>query len=125
MGARLLAVHPVLMSSDVNVSIAFYERLGFTCLFRDNRLQPRYAAVERDGAQLHLQWQGPDQWEAKIDRPTYRFPVSDVDQLHAEYQSRVRGQDITTVWDTAWGTREFHVRDPDLNGLQFYVSLSP
>ena len=22
--------------------------------------------------------------------------------------------------DTPWGTREFHVRDPDGNGLQFY-----
>ena len=80
--------------------------------------------VERDGMQLHLQWQGPEQWEAKIDRPTYRFPVSDVDQLHSEYQSRVRAVDITTVWDTDWGTREFHVRDPDRNGLQFYVSRS-
>jgi hypothetical protein len=29
----------------------------------------------------------------------------------------------TEVRDTSWGTREFHVRDPDRNGLQFYRSL--
>jgi uncharacterized glyoxalase superfamily protein PhnB len=29
----------------------------------------------------------------------------------------------TEVWDTSWGTREFHVRDPDGNGLQFYADL--
>jgi uncharacterized membrane protein YfcA len=28
--------------------------------------------------------------------------------------------DWTDVRDTTWGTREFHVRDPDSNGLQFY-----
>ena len=25
--------------------------------------------------------------------------------------------------DTPWGTREFHLRDPDLNGLQYYRTL--
>ena len=29
----------------------------------------------------------------------------------------------TGVSDTAWGTREFHVRDADGNGLQFYRDL--
>jgi len=31
--------------------------------------------------------------------------------------------DRTDVTDTNWGTREFHVRDPDGNGLQFYADL--
>jgi hypothetical protein len=31
--------------------------------------------------------------------------------------------DRTAVADTGWGTREFHVRDADGNGLQFYRDL--
>jgi hypothetical protein len=27
---------------------------------------------------------------------------------------------MSTPGDTPWGTREFHVLDPDGNGLQFY-----
>jgi uncharacterized glyoxalase superfamily protein PhnB len=31
--------------------------------------------------------------------------------------------DRTEVTDTTWCTREFHVRDPDGTGLQFYADL--
>ena len=41
----------------------------------------------------------------------------DIDALSDEFGSL---PDRTAVSDTAWGTREFHVRDPDGNGLQFY-----
>jgi hypothetical protein len=36
--------------------------------------------------------------------------------VHTAGDSRL---DITEVRDTAWGTREFHLREPDRNGLQF------
>jgi catechol 2,3-dioxygenase-like lactoylglutathione lyase family enzyme len=125
--ATLLAVQPVLGSTDLARSIAFYARLGFTCVFRDSEGDTRYAAMERDRVELHLQWSdltsiGPD-----LDRPTYRFVVDDVDALHAEFASKapetLRPKAATpyaTPADTPWGTREFHVRDPDGNGLQFY-----
>ena len=49
-----------------------------------------------------------------------RFPAHDVDALSEEFAGVV---DRTEVTDTSWGTREFHVRDPDGNGLQFYADL--
>ena len=76
--------------------------------------------MRRDGVEFHLQWQDESAWAHPGDRPTYRFLVDDVDGLFEEF---VRGDsrlDRTEVMDTAWGTREFHVRDPDRNGLQFY-----
>jgi len=120
MAATLTAVHPVLMSRDVPVSVRFFERLGFRLDFLDDPQAPRYAVVHRDDVELHLQWQGNEQWEGTRDRPTYRFLLADVDGLFAEFQQDGAHFDMTPVRDTAWGTREFHVRDPDGNGLQFY-----
>jgi len=120
MAAKLRAVHPVLMARDVAASVRFYEGLGFRQVFSDSPSAPRYAAVKRDGAELHLQWHDPEEWAHAGDLPTYRFLVEDVDALFLELTVRNPNLDRTDLMDTAWGTREFHVRDPDGNGLQFY-----
>jgi catechol 2,3-dioxygenase-like lactoylglutathione lyase family enzyme len=125
--ARLRAVHPVLASSDVATSVAFYERLGFRQIFRDDARAPRYAAVARDGVELHLQWQEQAGRPETEDRPVYRFLVDDVDSLYGELEragALTGAERAASPWalpgDTPWGTREFHLRDPDGNGLQFY-----
>lgn len=126
---ELRAVHPVLAARDVEESIAFFHRLGFVAIFRDSIAGPRYAAVARDGVELHLQWADPGQWIAGLDRPVYRFPVLDVDALFRAWSQAgclpAKGSD-GSPWavpaDTPWGTREFHLRDPAGNGLQFYQS---
>lgn len=127
MPARIHAVHPVLMSSDVTASLQFFARLGFRESFRDRPREPRYAAVQRDGVELHLQWHDAAQWEHASDRPTYRLLVSDVDQLYVELGGAgvlEAGAAGESPWrqpaETPWGTREFHVRDLDGNGLHFY-----
>ena len=122
MTARLEAVHPVLMVQDVSASLRFYRSLGFALAFTDSETAPKYAGVRRDGVELHLQWH-EEKDLSPGDRPTYRFFVRDVDDLFAEFASRTSGLDRSEVRDTLWGTREFHVRDPDRNGLQFYRGL--
>jgi catechol 2,3-dioxygenase-like lactoylglutathione lyase family enzyme len=117
------AVHPVLMSRDVAASIRFYEQLGFVRVFGGPPGSPRYAAVRRDAVELHLQWHDADEWEGTGDRPTYRFVVANVDGLHREFRDAGIRENIKPVAETTWGTREFHVRDPDGNGLQFYRPL--
>jgi catechol 2,3-dioxygenase-like lactoylglutathione lyase family enzyme len=123
MTPRLEAVHPVLMVRDVAAAVRFYALLGFALTFEDSPGAPRYAAVGRDGVELHLQWHDAAEWDDRGDRPTYRFVVDDVDALSAELE-RVPNLDRTALRDTPWGTREFHVQDPDRNGLQFYRALS-
>lgn len=122
MTAQLEAVHPVLMVRDVPASLRFYRDLGFDLAFADSETAPRYASIRRDGVELHLQWHAGSDFSPG-DRPTYRFVVRDVDGLFAEFASRASGLDRTEVGNTPWGTREFHVRDPDRNGLQFYRAL--
>ena len=85
MKAKLQGVHPVLASKDVTVSVQFYLRLGFLLAFQDRPTEPKYAVMQRDGVELHFQWAGPEQWIHSIDRPAYRFIVSDVDAIYAEF----------------------------------------
>ncbi len=122
MTPRLKAIHPVLMVSDVHASIQFYQRLGFMHVFTDSATDPKNAGVRRDDVELHLQWHHATDF-ASGDRPTYRFLVQEVDELSAEFAAGNAALDRTDVGDTSWGTREFHVQDPDRNGLQFYRSL--
>ncbi len=130
MGARLEAVHPVLMASDIAASIRFYAQLGFALAFQDDAAHPRYAGVRRDGVELHLQWHDGEQWAYPNDRPTYRFLVPELDTLYAELRrASVLPEPLASPgpWpkptNTPWGTREFHLLDPDGNGLQFYRPL--
>lgn len=125
--AVLQAVHPVLAAHDVDESLQFYRQLGFVVAFQDAPSQPKYAVVERDGVELHLQWADATQWTYGADRPVYRFLVDDVDALFREFTVAGAARPETSQaspWarpaDTPWGTREFHLRDPGGNGLQFY-----
>jgi catechol 2,3-dioxygenase-like lactoylglutathione lyase family enzyme len=130
MKAVIEGVHPVLAASDVTVSVHFYARLGFSLAFQDNAAEPKYAVVRRDAVELHIQWAGLDQWAHPIDRPAYRFFVNDVDATYEEFAgSGIIGAQTNqgSPWaapaDTSWGTREFHLRDPGQNILQFYRPL--
>ncbi len=73
MAATLDSIQPVLMARDIEASVRFYGRLGFQLIVQDDAAEPRYAAVQRDGVEIHFQWHDDSQWAAGIDRPTYRF----------------------------------------------------
>jgi hypothetical protein len=116
-----------LAARDVAVSVAFYRRLGFSASFVDLADTPRYAVIIRDACELHVQWADSTQWDGPKDRPVVRLLVDDVDALFAEFVSAEVAPDASqppSPWarpgDTPWGTREFHVRDPAANVLQFY-----
>lgn len=113
--SKIERVEPVVNVRDVAAATTFYAHLGFVEQFRDASDAPTFVIVGRDGAVLALQWH--DFVGIAGDRPTLRFPVDDVDGLSDEFGPL---PDRTEVVDTAWGTREFHVRDTDGNGLQFY-----
>ena len=121
MAAEVVAVHPVLMARDVAASLEFFARLGFAAVFRDDPAAPWYAVIRRGPVQLHLQWADDGQWAHPGDRPAYRFPAPDLSALHAEFVAAgAYPPDARGPWDSSWGTRELHLRDPGGNVLQFY-----
>jgi catechol 2,3-dioxygenase-like lactoylglutathione lyase family enzyme len=124
---QIIAVVPVLMSRDVAAALDFNRRLGFVVEFQDAPAQPRYAGVARDGVALHLQWQDAAHWDNALDRPAYRFAVGDVDALYTDFQAAgalpaLNASPYAKPADTPWGTREFHLHDPDRNSLQFFAA---
>jgi catechol 2,3-dioxygenase-like lactoylglutathione lyase family enzyme len=123
------AVHPVLPAREVAESAAFFGRLGFQLAFVDDAAAPKYAALTRDGVEIHIQWADHSQWIEGLDRPAFRFLVSDPDALFSEFSAAGVGGAASAASpyavpaDTPWGTREFHLRDPDGSSLQFYRPL--
>jgi hypothetical protein len=130
MRANLQAVQPVLAASNVEESVRFYQCLGFSVVFQDAQTNPKYVAVKRDGVELHIQWADKEQWAYPTDRPAYRFTVSDVDLIYHEFAksggmraNKSQDSPWASPKDTPWRTREFHLRDPSRNSLQFYRPL--
>ena len=124
MKPNLETVQPVLMSRDVSASMGFFEKLGFRVEGQDVVDDPKYARMCRDSVELHFQWHDAQEWDYPNDRPSYRFVVQDVEELHREF-SENGVSDMTPVSKKPWGTVEFHVRDYDGNLLQFYRWLEP
>lgn len=113
--------HPLLGTRDIRRAIGFYtQQLGFALAFRSPEEPPNYVGFRRDAVVLHMQFQ----FEHEMGTIRLRFVVEDPDALFDEY--RRRGVECTPsgVSDTAWGTREFALYDPDRNALTFYRDLT-
>jgi uncharacterized glyoxalase superfamily protein PhnB len=98
---------------DMEAALAFYEQtLGFTVRFKDSSM----AILRRGGVEIILQ---------NLDDPhtasqtSLRIQITGVDALYSEYLAQaippfhqnVDGAGLGELRSTAWGTREFAVRD--------------
>ena len=108
---RVTSLAPQFLVDDLARSIAFYEKLGFVF---GEPWQGFYAIGSLDGLELHLK-------EAPKDEPEHLDAAGGVDGIEAFYaQCRAHGVKILRpLTDTAWGTKDFYVEDPDGNILSF------
>jgi uncharacterized glyoxalase superfamily protein PhnB len=115
---KLTSVSPVLLSSDLDRSIAYYtDKLGFVCEYSSEG----FAIVERDDVSIFLalttaeivpHWQNVEMmWNVYV-------RVEDVDAIYAEVQERGCGIDYS-LYDAPHGMREFGVQDPDGHDIAF------
>lgn len=102
----------------------WYAQLGFEPRFVDAGGDPNYGGIGRDDVEIHLQWHSAEEWTAGLDGSAYRFFVDDPDELFVEITATSDLLEGRSVGDTAWGTREFGLYDPDGNALFFYRDLS-
>ena len=103
---------PKLASMDIQRSIAFYEKLGFT----QSAHYPDYGIVEQDDVQIHF-WLCTDPALPKA--TGCRINVSGIDELFATYSKLgvIHPNDPLTL--KPWGLREFSILDVDGNLVTF------
>lgn len=125
---RLQAMVPVLNVQDVNNSLAFYrDALGFELASSQEALQERNWCFIRHG-DIHLMLDaGTGGGEALFDPDAvpedgawpaiYYFYPDDVVAMHEQLAKA--GYDVSALYVTAYGMREFWLKDPDGHLLTF------
>lgn len=115
-------VTPVLRMTQASASLPFYVRgLGFAIDW-EHRHEPGFpvfAQLTREGQSIFLTEHADD---CQAGGAVY-FLVTDVDDCHRKFQATGLVHS-GPPYDTAWGTRELRVTDPDGNRLTFHAELA-
>ena len=104
-----LGSEPILPAHDIHRTRAYYEMLGFTAGYHDDR----YAILRRENLVVHLEPQ--HDLDPALNRTSCYWRVKDADALHREFASRLpseAGPSLTAPTDEPWGMREFTLKDP-------------
>jgi catechol 2,3-dioxygenase-like lactoylglutathione lyase family enzyme len=110
---RVTSFAPQFLVDDLDRSIAYYRRLGFTF---GEPWDAFYAIGDLDGLELHLKEAPKNQAERQYRRDNEHLDASaGVDGIEAFYERCVaKGATILRpLAATAWGTKDFYVEDPD------------
>lgn len=117
---------PLFFTTHIRATLAWYKHtLGFECqgTWQD---PPIYAIVARDQHAIHFRCAEPptaNPGKYHDELLDAYISVEDVDALHAEYAAA--GVECTrALANTAWGTREFVLKDCDGRLLAFGSLLS-
>ncbi|MDE2598508.1 MAG: VOC family protein [Rhodocyclaceae bacterium] len=109
---RLIAAIPKLASLDIQRSISFFTRLGFSSL----AAYPDYGVVEWDGIQIHF-WRCDD---PQLPKATgCRINVEGIEELFKHYSSLGVIHPNGALEKKPWGFTEFSVLDVDGNLITF------
>lgn len=119
---------------DLDSSLAFYRKAGFTVAY--DRPETGFAFLAREEIQIMLQqWPGTSEWGPKSltfpngNGVNFQMEVSGVEALFDALQQAGCAivSPLAEVWyrsgDTELGNKEFLVRDPDGYLLRFFEDL--
>jgi catechol 2,3-dioxygenase-like lactoylglutathione lyase family enzyme len=109
---RLTSFAPQFLVDDLNRSMAFYRKLGFTF---DEPWEGFYAIGNLDGLEIHLK-EPPNQAERRSRRENEHLDAAaGVDGIEAFYEQCVASgvTILKPLAATEWGTKDFYIEDPD------------
>ena len=116
---RLTSFAPQFLVDDLQRSIAYYQKIGFTF---GEPWDGFYAIGHLDGLELHLKEAPRTEADRRYRRDNEHLDASGgVDGIEAFYDKCVTSG--VTIFKplaaTAWGTKDFYVEDPDGNIVSF------
>lgn len=119
MTVRLTAFAPQFLVRDLDRSMAFYRRIGFTF---GEPWSGFYAIGTMDGLELHLK-EAPRHGAAprRLGDEQHLDAAAGVDGIEAFHDRCVANgvPIVRSLAPTAWGTLDFYVEDPDGNVVAF------
>jgi catechol 2,3-dioxygenase-like lactoylglutathione lyase family enzyme len=119
MKPRLTSLAPQFIVDDLERSMAYYRKLGFTF---GEPWDNFYAIGQLDGLELHLKALPKDEAARRLRRDNEHLDAAaGVDGIEAFY-AQCTANDIAILkplTPTAWGTKDFYVEDPDGNVISF------
>ncbi len=110
---RLTSFAPQFLVDDLDRSMAFYQKLGFTF---DEPWEGFYAIGNLDGLEIHLKEPPKDQAERRSRRENEHLDAAaGVDGIEAFYEQCVASgvTILKPLAATEWGTKDFYIEDPD------------
>jgi len=113
MAPRLTSFAPQFLVDDLDRSIAYYRKLGFTF---GEPWGGFYAIGHLDGLEVHLKEAPKDPSERQRRRESEHLDAAaGVDGIEAFYEQCVANgvTIIKPLAGTAWGTKDFYIEDPD------------
>ena len=119
MTGRLTSFAPQLLVDDLDRSIAYYRKIGFSF---GEPWEGFYAIGHQDGLEVHLKEAPRNHAERQWRRDSEHLDAAaGVDGIEAFYAQCV-ANGVTIVRPlaaTAWGTKDFYIEDPDGNIISF------
>ena len=119
MKTRVTSFAPQFLVDDLDRSIAYYRKFGFTF---GEPWEGFYAIGHLDGLEVHLKEapRNPAERQRRRDHE-HLDAAAGVDGIEAFYDRCVANgvTIIKPIAPTAWGTKDFYVEDPDGNIISF------
>ena len=119
MKPRVTSFAPQFLVDDLERSIKYYEKLGFTF---GETWEGFYAIGDLDGLELHLKEAPKNQVDRQYRRDHEHLDAAaGVDGIEAFFRQCVANgvKILKPLTPTAWGTKDFYVEDPDGNIISF------
>lgn len=117
--ARLTSFAPQLLVDDLQRSMTYYEKLGFTF---GKPWEGFYAIGELDGLELHLKEAPKSEANRQYRRDEEHLDAAaGVDGIETFYEQCVANgvTILKPLAPTEWGTKDFYIEDPDANVISF------
>lgn len=116
---RVTSLAPQFLVDDLDRSISYYEKLGFTF---SEPWDGFYAIGQLDGLELHLKKTPKNEDERRYRRSNQHLDAAaGVEGIEAFYDRCTANgaMIIKPLTETPWGTKDFYVEDPDGYILSF------